>query len=179
MQCALCVCCVLGVGSETLLSSLFAASLLATLVSVALFALTADSPFVSQVTLLTRALLTHHITHPLMRCVPEMLLAMVMTGVFKILLSKLLNNTDNVSHTHHTDTRHTLTLTLTQAHIGSLLLAKLSSYKDFHTQLYLCSKEFDFLPMTFALYTTLTLLLPIALVVIATELWCLFKALVK
>ncbi len=59
----------------------------------------------------------------------------------------------------------------TQAHIGTLLLSKLTSYKDFHTQLYLCSKEFDYLPLTFALNTTLTLLLPMAVVVMATGLW--------
>jgi hypothetical protein len=51
------------------------------------------------------------------------------------------------------------------AHIISLLLSKFTSYHDFHTQLYTCSAEFDFLPFTYVLDTTLTLLLPMSLVV--------------
>ncbi|XP_033336493.2 C-mannosyltransferase dpy-19 [Megalopta genalis] len=48
------------------------------------------------------------------------------------------------------------------AHVFSLLKAKLSSYKDFHTMLYTCSAEFDFLP--FRSYDAIirTMLLPIA-----------------
>ena len=39
----------------------------------------------------------------------------------------------------------TTNLGVLQVHIGALLLAKFTSYQDFHTQLYTCAAEFDFL----------------------------------
>jgi hypothetical protein len=53
-----------------------------------------------------------------------------------------------------------LTCTL-QAHILNLLKAKLGSYKDFHTMLYTCSAEFDFLPVEYRHKLTETLLIPV------------------
>ena len=50
-----------------------------------------------------------------------------------------------------------------QAHIGAILLSKFTSYRDFHTQLYTCAAEFDFLPAEYVLKLTLTLLIPAAL----------------
>ncbi len=52
-----------------------------------------------------------------------------------------------------------------QAHIGNILLSKFTSYRDFHTMLYTCSAEFDFLAPTYPFKTSLTLLLPSACVV--------------
>lgn len=49
-----------------------------------------------------------------------------------------------------------------QAHIGAILLSKFTSYRDFHTQLYTCAAEFDFLPFEYGLKLTATMLLPTA-----------------
>jgi hypothetical protein len=54
------------------------------------------------------------------------------------------------------------------AHIGALLLSKFSNYEDFHTQLYTCSAEFDFVSLTYFWKLSLTLLVPLAAVVIVT-----------
>jgi hypothetical protein len=51
------------------------------------------------------------------------------------------------------------------AHIGNLLKAKFTSYKDFHTEIYVCAPEFDFMESNYPLKLSLTLLLPTALVV--------------
>jgi hypothetical protein len=51
------------------------------------------------------------------------------------------------------------------AHIGNLLKAKFTSYKDFHTEIYVCAPEFDFMESNYPLKLSLTLLLPMALVV--------------
>ena len=48
------------------------------------------------------------------------------------------------------------------------MLSKISAYQDFHTQLYTCSPEFDFLPVDYVVQLTGTLLLPAALLVMAT-----------
>lgn len=40
-----------------------------------------------------------------------------------------------------------ITVSCTQNHIGALLLAKFTTYQDFHTQLYTCAAEFDFLSL--------------------------------
>ncbi|XP_065896463.1 protein C-mannosyl-transferase DPY19L1-like isoform X2 [Dysidea avara] len=47
-------------------------------------------------------------------------------------------------------------------HIGALLLAKFTSYQDFHTQLYTCAAEFDFLSFETVQKLTTTVLLPLA-----------------
>ena len=52
-----------------------------------------------------------------------------------------------------------------QAHIGAILLSKFTSYRNFHTQLYTCAAEFDFLAPSYVLQLSLTLLLPVACVV--------------
>lgn len=49
-------------------------------------------------------------------------------------------------------------------HIISILLSKFSSYHDFHTRLYTCAAEFDFLPLSYPLELTWTLLLPTSMV---------------
>jgi C-mannosyltransferase DPY19L len=49
-----------------------------------------------------------------------------------------------------------------QAHILNLLRSKLGSYRDFHTMLYTCSPEFDFLPAAYWRKVAETLLLPAA-----------------
>ncbi|XP_013191101.2 probable C-mannosyltransferase DPY19L1 [Amyelois transitella] len=48
-------------------------------------------------------------------------------------------------------------------HVWDILYSKLSDYKNFHTLLYTCSKEFDFLPMSTVKNLTKTLLVPFAL----------------
>ncbi|CAI8006324.1 Probable C-mannosyltransferase DPY19L1 [Geodia barretti] len=52
-------------------------------------------------------------------------------------------------------------------HIISILLSKFTSYHDFHTQLYTCAAEFDFLPLSYVLDLTWTLLLPMSVVSMA------------
>lgn len=47
-----------------------------------------------------------------------------------------------------------------QAHIFNLLKSKLTSYRDFHTLLYICAAEFDFLSTTTLYQLSSTLLLP-------------------
>ena len=85
----------------------------------------------------------------------------------KLLFSWLLGGQDDVRNTQSSSLTPLLTPshphTLTQAHIGAILLSKLTSYQDFHTQLYTCSPEFDFLPPTYWLKLSLTLLFPAAL----------------
>lgn len=49
---------------------------------------------------------------------------------------------------------------LFQAHIFNLLKSKLTSYRDFHTLLYICAAEFDFLSTTTLYQLSSTLLLP-------------------
>ena len=52
-----------------------------------------------------------------------------------------------------------------QAHIGAILLSKFTSYQDFHTQLYTCAAEFDYLPLEYPLKLSATMLLPTSLAV--------------
>lgn len=58
-----------------------------------------------------------------------------------------------------------------QAHIGALLLSKFTSYQDFHTQLYTCAAEFDFLSPSYALALSVTLLLPVGCVLVGVVVW--------
>jgi len=48
----------------------------------------------------------------------------------------------------------------------SIFLSKFTSYKDFHTQLYTCAAEFDFLSFSYALELSATFLLPAAALVV-------------
>ena len=59
------------------------------------------------------------------------------------------------------------------AHVYNLLEAKLTDYKDFHTMLYTCSAEFDFLPYRSYEAITKTLLLPCAVLagILALYFW--------
>ena len=52
------------------------------------------------------------------------------------------------------------------AHIFNILKAKFSEFKDFHTLLYVCAKEFDYIELSTFYKLVLTLLLPVALVTI-------------
>lgn len=61
------------------------------------------------------------------------------------------------------------------AHIGAILLSKMTSYQDFHTQLYTCSPEFDFLPLDYPIQLTATLLLPVGALVMAIIVFSLFQ----
>ncbi|XP_059478844.1 probable C-mannosyltransferase DPY19L1 [Neocloeon triangulifer] len=59
------------------------------------------------------------------------------------------------------------------AHILNLLRAKLGSYKDFHTLLYTCSPEFDFLPLEYFKKISETLLMPtVSVVLLAVVVQC-------
>ncbi|GLH08323.1 C-mannosyltransferase dpy-19 homolog [Gryllus bimaculatus] len=62
-------------------------------------------------------------------------------------------------------------------HIVNLLKAKFLGYKDFHTLLYTCSAEFDFMPLEFFKNVTKTLLLPSAILTITLVLYSWTKTL--
>jgi hypothetical protein len=70
-----------------------------------------------------------------------------LTVILKVLISSLIGNRDD-------------------SHIWNLLLSKLSNYRDFHTLLYTCSPEFDFLPLEDIKSMTLTALMPFSIIVI-------------
>ncbi len=70
-----------------------------------------------------------------------------LTVILKVLISSLIGNRDD-------------------SHIWYLLLSKLSNYRDFHTLLYTCSPEFDFLPLEDIKSMTLTALMPLSIIVI-------------
>ena len=82
-------------------------------------------------------------------------LAVVIT--YKVTSAKLLNLTDD-------------------AHIFNILKAKFSDFRDFHTLLYVCAREFDFLPFETVVKLVQTLLLPSALIAIVLSLFTFGKA---
>uniref|UniRef100_A0AAQ4QVB4 Dpy-19-like 1, like (H. sapiens) n=1 Tax=Gasterosteus aculeatus aculeatus TaxID=481459 RepID=A0AAQ4QVB4_GASAC len=53
------------------------------------------------------------------------------------------------------------------AHISALIKSKFTSYKDFHTLMYTCAAEFDFMELETPLRYLRTLLLPINMLVVA------------
>ncbi|GBM47840.1 putative C-mannosyltransferase DPY19L1 [Araneus ventricosus] len=57
------------------------------------------------------------------------------------------------------------------AHIWNILKSKFTSYKDFHTMLYTCAAEFDFLPSEAYVELTKTFLLPIGVSTVAVLLY--------
>ncbi|XP_054154295.1 probable C-mannosyltransferase DPY19L1, partial [Oppia nitens] len=69
----------------------------------------------------------------------------VLTLVSKVMISYLTDNRDD-------------------NHVWYILLSKLTSYRDFHTMLYTCSAEFDFMPLSDLKSITLTLLAPYAII---------------
>ncbi|XP_014674882.1 PREDICTED: probable C-mannosyltransferase DPY19L1 isoform X2 [Priapulus caudatus] len=52
------------------------------------------------------------------------------------------------------------------AHIGNIFRSKFSDYKDFHTMLYTCAREFDFLELETGIVLCKTLLIPTVAVVL-------------
>ncbi|XP_010149989.1 PREDICTED: probable C-mannosyltransferase DPY19L1, partial [Eurypyga helias] len=74
--------------------------------------------------------------------------------------------------------------TADDAHIGNILKSKFIGYKDFHTLMYTCAAEFDFMEKETPVRYTKTLLLPVVLVVFGVIIkraikyirWALFQA---
>uniref|UniRef100_A0A4W5K8N9 Dpy-19 like C-mannosyltransferase 1 n=1 Tax=Hucho hucho TaxID=62062 RepID=A0A4W5K8N9_9TELE len=54
-----------------------------------------------------------------------------------------------------------------QAHIGNLIRSKLTNYKDFHTLMYTCAAEFNFMELETLLGYVKTLILPVNIVIVA------------
>lgn len=80
---------------------------------------------------------------------------LIMLGI-KLLLNVLLGGVDD-------------------AHIVAIFLSKFTWYHDFHTLLYTCSPEFDFLPLDYVFQLSATLLLPAAFVVTLAVAFSLFR----
>uniref|UniRef100_A0A8C4DFU7 Dpy-19-like 1, like (H. sapiens) n=1 Tax=Dicentrarchus labrax TaxID=13489 RepID=A0A8C4DFU7_DICLA len=57
------------------------------------------------------------------------------------------------------------------AHISGLIKSKFTSYKDFHTLMYTCAAEFDFIELETPVRYLKTLLLPINMLVVALIAW--------
>ena len=53
-------------------------------------------------------------------------------------------------------------MSFSQAHVFDILRSKFSGFRNFHTLLYTCAKEFDFLGTEMPWKTSATLLLPAA-----------------
>ncbi|XP_034030235.1 dpy-19-like 1, like [Thalassophryne amazonica] len=76
----------------------------------------------------------------------------VSTVLLKFLLSTVLGTSDD-------------------AHISGLIKSKFTSYKDFHTLMYTCAAEFDFMELETPVRYLKTLLLPINMLVVAVIAW--------
>ncbi|XP_071966194.1 protein C-mannosyl-transferase DPY19L1-like isoform X3 [Antedon mediterranea] len=85
--------------------------------------------------------------HYIITFIGQIFLLLVGTVGFKFLLSRLLSVTDD-------------------AHIGNLFKSKFTGYQDFHTMLYTCAAEFDFLEFKTILKLSYSLLIPSAIIVI-------------
>jgi len=59
-----------------------------------------------------------------------------------------------------------------QAHIGDILRSKFGDFQNFHTQLYTCAKEFDFLALETYTKLTMTGLLPAMIIVVSVVSFC-------
>ncbi|CAJ1062903.1 dpy-19-like 1%2C like isoform X4 [Xyrichtys novacula] len=57
------------------------------------------------------------------------------------------------------------------AHISGLIKSKFTSYKDFHTLMYTCAAEFDFIELETPVRYLKTLLLPVNMLVVALIAW--------
>ncbi|XP_033103508.1 probable C-mannosyltransferase DPY19L1 [Anneissia japonica] len=90
--------------------------------------------------------------HFILIFIGQVSLLLVGTLGFKFLLARLLSVTDD-------------------AHIGNLFKSKFTGYKDFHTMLYTCAAEFDFLEFKTVSKLTYTLLIPSAIIVIIAVLY--------
>ncbi|XP_033639187.1 probable C-mannosyltransferase DPY19L1 [Asterias rubens] len=82
--------------------------------------------------------------HPIVTMGVEGTVLVALTLTSKVLLSRLLSMEDD-------------------AHIGNLFRSKFSDYKDFHTMLYTCAAEFNFMEKETPLRYLKTLLLPTAI----------------
>lgn len=63
-----------------------------------------------------------------------------------------------------------------QAHVGDILRSKFTTFNNFHTLLYTCAKEFDFLGWEMPVVTSQTLLLPSAIIAVVLVLVYYVKA---
>ncbi|XP_049782792.1 probable C-mannosyltransferase DPY19L1 [Schistocerca cancellata] len=61
------------------------------------------------------------------------------------------------------------------AHVFNIFRAKFTGYKDFHTMLYTCAAEFDFMPIEVIKNLSQTLLLPAAIIAVGTACWSWFS----
>uniref|UniRef100_H3CDE8 Dpy-19-like 1, like (H. sapiens) n=1 Tax=Tetraodon nigroviridis TaxID=99883 RepID=H3CDE8_TETNG len=86
------------------------------------------------------------------RWVMQVLVWVVSTVLLKFMLSTVLCASDD-------------------AHISALIKSKFMSYRDFHTLMYTCAAEFDFLELETPLRYLKTLLLPLNLLLLALILW--------
>uniref|UniRef100_H3C9M8 Dpy-19-like 1, like (H. sapiens) n=1 Tax=Tetraodon nigroviridis TaxID=99883 RepID=H3C9M8_TETNG len=92
------------------------------------------------------------------RWVMQVLVWVVSTVLLKFMLSTVLCASDD-------------------AHISALIKSKFMSYRDFHTLMYTCAAEFDFLELETPLRYLKTLLLPLNLLLLALILWRVTKLL--
>ncbi|XP_076460518.1 protein C-mannosyl-transferase DPY19L1-like [Babylonia areolata] len=91
--------------------------------------------------------LVQKLSFRVLKWVAQGVLLVVGTLGSKVLISKLLHVTDD-------------------AHIGEILRSKFTDFKNFHTMLYTCAKEFDFLEAETYTKLTQSLLLPSAMVAV-------------